>query len=310
MEYQAQLMDFDDSAVVQSSEPDAFLGIPVDFRVAAPASNAPSFCADPPLRAPAQASHCVLVQHSSALVTAGLVSVLSRLAGWTVRTSEAIEADGQSLASCLSDVDVVVTDAEWLPARSEEDRQRLGQRPGDGPRFVLLSQRASRPGATEASPAKSVGARLSIHCAEADLVHAVRGAVPGAPETGRGHAGAAQGAQAGAFARGGLAPGVLRRVKAYVAERLAQKIELCELAALAGLSECHFARAFRESTGLPPHRYLLICRVAAASDMIRTTQQSLTEIGLEVGFSDQSHFTRVFKDIAGETPRAFRRRYR
>jgi AraC-like DNA-binding protein len=310
MEHQAELMDFDDSAVVKSREPDAFLGISVDFRVAAPASNAPSFSADPLSGASAPAPHCVLVQHSSALVSAGLVAVLSRLAGWTIRTPEATETDDEPLASRLSGVDVVVTDAEWLPARSEEDRQRLGQRPGDGPRFVLLGQRTSRPGATDPSPAKSVSARLSIHCAEADLVHAVRRAAPRAPDAGPGHEGAVHGAQAGTFARGGLAPGVLRRVKAYVAERLAQKVELCELAALAGLSECHFARAFRESMGLPPHRYLLICRVAAASDMIRTTQLSLTEIGLEVGFSDQSHFTRVFKDIAGETPRAFRRRHR
>ena len=109
---------------------------------------------------------------------------------------------------------------------------------------------------------------------------------------------------------GGLAPGALRRVQTHVEQRLAEKIELAELAAIAKLSECHFSRAFKQSMGMPPHRYLMARRVNAAAALICQTDRSLTEISLEVGFSDQSHFTRTFTRATGETPSAFRHRHR
>jgi len=110
--------------------------------------------------------------------------------------------------------------------------------------------------------------------------------------------------------RGGLAPGALRRVREYVEDRLAERIELRELAAIASLSECHFSRAFKQSTGLPPHRYVIARRIASAARMIEDTNRPLAEVALAAGFSDQSHFTRVFVDVMGETPRAFRHRHR
>lgn len=110
--------------------------------------------------------------------------------------------------------------------------------------------------------------------------------------------------------RGGLAPGALRRVRDHIEDRLAEKIELRELAAIAGLSECHFARAFKQSLGLPPHRYLILRRIAAAAELIKNTDQLLTDVSLRVGFCDQSHFTRVFARTTGETPSAFRHRHR
>ena len=96
----------------------------------------------------------------------------------------------------------------------------------------------------------------------------------------------------------------------HVERRLAEKIELADLASIARLSECHFSRAFKQSLGLPPHRYLMMRRIASAAELIKTTDRPLTQISLEVGFSDQSHFTRVFGDITGETPRSYRRRHR
>ena len=112
------------------------------------------------------------------------------------------------------------------------------------------------------------------------------------------------------FARGGLAPGALRRVREHIEARLAEKIELHTLASIAGLSECHFSRAFKQSLGLPPHRYLLQLRCKVAADLIRSGDSPLAEVCLTVGFSDQSHFTRTFLHFLGETPGAFRRRHR
>jgi transcriptional regulator GlxA family with amidase domain len=110
--------------------------------------------------------------------------------------------------------------------------------------------------------------------------------------------------------RGGLAPGVLRRVKDHIESALTEKVDLRQLAQLAGLSECHFARAFKQSVGVPPHRYLMGRRIAVAANMIETTQTPLTEVALSTGFSDHSHFTRIFAGVTGETPSSYRRRHR
>jgi AraC-like DNA-binding protein len=110
--------------------------------------------------------------------------------------------------------------------------------------------------------------------------------------------------------RGGLAPGVLRRVKDHIENALTTKVDLRGLAQLAGLSECHFARAFKQSMGVPPHRYVMSRRIAVAASMIETTQTPLTEVALTTGFSDHSHFTRVFASVTGETPSSYRHRHR
>ncbi len=110
--------------------------------------------------------------------------------------------------------------------------------------------------------------------------------------------------------RGGLAPGVLRRVREAIDSRLSASIKLTELADLAGLSTCHFARAFKQSIGVPPHRFIVERRIAYAMQLVRQTSQPFTDIALAVGFSDHSHFTRTFVRVVGETPRACRRRHR
>ncbi len=110
--------------------------------------------------------------------------------------------------------------------------------------------------------------------------------------------------------RGGLAPGALRRVCEHIEQHLSEKVGHAELAAIAGLSGSHFSRAFKESVGVPPHRYLSWRRVDAAAKLIRDTARPLAEISCAVGFSDQSHFSRTFTRLIGETPGAFRRRHR
>src|ERR1700722_13082735 len=106
--------------------------------------------------------------------------------------------------------------------------------------------------------------------------------------------------------RGGLSPAVTRRVCDYIEGHLDEKMRLDGLAALAGLSTDHFARAFHQSVGVPPHTYLLRRRLEHVEHMLRETHAPLSEIALATGFSDQSHLARHFRRWAGMSPRQVR----
>lgn len=106
--------------------------------------------------------------------------------------------------------------------------------------------------------------------------------------------------------KGGLAPWQERRAKEMLAANLTGATPLAEIAAACSLSSDYFARAFRRSTGLAPHRWLLQARVEHAMALLRQPDPSLSEIALACGFVDQSHFTRVFRARVGVTPRAWR----
>jgi len=106
--------------------------------------------------------------------------------------------------------------------------------------------------------------------------------------------------------RGGLSPTVTRRVCNYIEGHLDEKIRLDGLAALTGLSTDHFARAFHQSVGVPPHMYLLRRRLEHVEHMLRETHAPLSEIALATGFSDQSHLGRHFRRWAGVSPRQVR----
>ena len=82
---------------------------------------------------------------------------------------------------------------------------------------------------------------------------------------------------------------------------------LVQLAEECGLSVAHFARAFRQSLKTSPHRWLLERRIERAMAMLSREQASLADIALACGFSDQSHFTRVFAKHAGVSPGQWRR---
>jgi AraC-like DNA-binding protein len=107
-------------------------------------------------------------------------------------------------------------------------------------------------------------------------------------------------------AHGGLSAGAMRRVRECVEAHLSESIDLTMLAAAAGLSMHHFARQFKQSAGVPPHRYLTQKRVERAQEMLAQTDLSLSEIAYAAGFSDQSHLARHFRHILGTTPREFR----
>lgn len=107
--------------------------------------------------------------------------------------------------------------------------------------------------------------------------------------------------------RGGLAPWQQRRAIELMSSRLGEEISLTSLANECGLSVRHFARAFRESTGVAPHQWLLRHRVDRARELLKTKALSLADVASFCGFADQSHFTRVFKGIAGVSPGSWRR---
>ncbi|KEA63386.1 Transcriptional regulator, AraC family [Marinobacterium lacunae] len=108
--------------------------------------------------------------------------------------------------------------------------------------------------------------------------------------------------------RGGLAPYQLKRVIEYIESSLDRPIPLSELAAIADLSEYHFARMFRQSLGIPPHQYLTNRRLERARDLLITTKLPLTDIALRCGFSSSSHFSNCFRKNMGYPPSDVRRR--
>jgi AraC family transcriptional regulator len=109
------------------------------------------------------------------------------------------------------------------------------------------------------------------------------------------------------MARGGLAPWQMRRITEYMEAHLGDAIQLSDFAQLAGMSRSHFSRAFRTTTGMPPHRWQLHARIRRAQELLLDTTLPLAEIALRTGFADQSHFTRTFQRHVGTSPGAWRR---
>ena len=107
-------------------------------------------------------------------------------------------------------------------------------------------------------------------------------------------------------AQGGLSPGAMRRVREFVEVHLGESIDLSMLAGVAGLSVHHFARQFKQSAGVTPHAYLTQKRIERAQQMLVQTDLSLAEIAFAVGFFDQGHLARHFRQRLGTTPREFR----
>lgn len=107
--------------------------------------------------------------------------------------------------------------------------------------------------------------------------------------------------------RGGLAPWQEKRAKDLINARLNRGMTVAELARECDLSHRHFCRAFRHSVGSSPHSYMQARRIELAKELLSQSDSSLGEVGLVCGFADQSHFTRVFTQIAGVTPGVWRR---
>ena len=108
------------------------------------------------------------------------------------------------------------------------------------------------------------------------------------------------------YFRGRLPPRARRRVQDYITAHLGLTITNDTLAEVAGLTVCHFARVFKQTEGMSPHRYVLQCRVKRAKELLADTKISPSQIALATGFSDQSHYTRWFREIIGITPGSYR----
>jgi AraC family transcriptional regulator len=106
-------------------------------------------------------------------------------------------------------------------------------------------------------------------------------------------------------ARGGLASWQQRIVTSYIEEHLAEQISLATLAHLARLSPYYFCRAFKQSLGEPPHRYHNNRRIERAKALLANPAASVTEIALELGYSETSSFTAAFRRTTGTTPTAY-----
>jgi AraC-like DNA-binding protein len=181
----------------------------------------------------------------------------------------------------------------WTIFEPDLDLFRRGNRTDVGARLVIAGSNDSRSVLVTPPVQSSAGSRNATNVAlhtrpRLDVIDSV-GKIAPAPQ-----------------AQGGLSPGAIRRIREYVDAHLGDSMDLATLAAVAGLSIHHFARGFKQSTGLTPHHYLTQKRVERAQDMLANSALSLSEIAYAVGFSDQSHLARHFRQMLGITPGRFR----
>jgi len=108
--------------------------------------------------------------------------------------------------------------------------------------------------------------------------------------------------------RGGLAPWQFRRATEFIDTYLSEDPTLGSLAKECGVSISHFARAFKQTTGMTPHRWLTWRRLERAKELLLVESIELAQIAQACGFSDQGHFTRVFSSVEGISPGRWRRR--
>jgi AraC family transcriptional regulator len=106
---------------------------------------------------------------------------------------------------------------------------------------------------------------------------------------------------------GSVLPGSrLRRVTDYIEAHMDEDLTLARLCAVACMSPYHFARLFKRSTGLSPHRFVVRTRIERASALLAAADMSIRRISQVVGFRTVSHFTTVFRCVTGTTPHAYR----
>jgi AraC family transcriptional regulator len=105
---------------------------------------------------------------------------------------------------------------------------------------------------------------------------------------------------------GPMAQDKLRLLKDFIDANLGAAVSLADLAAQVEMSVFHFARSFRQTTGIAPYQFVLRRRIELARELLRTPDSSVAEVALRCGFSQQSHFSEVFRRIAGVSPREYR----
>src|SRR3984885_6337056 len=106
---------------------------------------------------------------------------------------------------------------------------------------------------------------------------------------------------------GGLAAWQILRVRAYIDNNLHRTIHIRDLSAVARRSKAHFSRKFKLAVGELPHAYGVRRRLERACHLMMTSAEPLSEIALSVGFSDQAHLCRLFRQSFGQSPASWRR---
>jgi AraC-like DNA-binding protein len=106
---------------------------------------------------------------------------------------------------------------------------------------------------------------------------------------------------------GALAGWQITRVRAFIERNLHRTIHTRDISAVAQRSPAHFSRSFKQAFGEPPHAYVVRRRLERACHLMITSTDSLSDIALSVGFSDQAHLCRLFRQAFGESPSNWRR---
>jgi AraC family transcriptional regulator len=113
--------------------------------------------------------------------------------------------------------------------------------------------------------------------------------------------------KAGAYGIGGrIPPARLKQVVDYIETHLEQQTHLSDLAQTASMSPFYFARLFKNSMGVSPHKYVAMRRIERAKEMLRRSDMSVFEIGIRVGYLDAKHFRLMFHREVGASPSEFR----
>ena len=107
----------------------------------------------------------------------------------------------------------------------------------------------------------------------------------------------------------GLSQSQLERVLDYMKANLTQDLSILDLATLTSLSESYFSRSFKQSVGVSPYQYLMRQRVERAEQLLKQGAISISDVALDCGFANQTHLTKVFRQITGTTPKAYQKRW-
>ncbi|KAM3092844.1 helix-turn-helix domain-containing protein [Phormidesmis sp. 146-35] len=110
------------------------------------------------------------------------------------------------------------------------------------------------------------------------------------------------------FKANGLSQSQLERVIDYMQANLTQDLSILDLATLTRMSESHFSRSFKQFVGTTPYQYLMQQRVERAKQLLKQRSIAISDIALDCGFANQTHLTKVFRQMAGVTPKAYQKR--
>lgn len=105
----------------------------------------------------------------------------------------------------------------------------------------------------------------------------------------------------------GLPQSQLERVIDYMKANLTQDLSILDLATLTSMSESHFSRSFKQSMGISPYQYVIQQRVERAKQLLKQQEISISDIALDCGFANQTHLTKVFRQMIGMTPKAYQK---